>query len=624
MALIESVKTIGLKAYKKSKYTDGKTSIFNIITGANNPDPSKIPNIDPTKKESFKATIQAILDTTVDPPKKMKNQNDYLVAINIKEGGHVDKDRNLVHIALYTKDFNEALVWKKIVEYVATTTSASKTKEEKKAIFGGSCELERSIVNLIKEGWDVKIVKTERFKRFKNILSARFVVTSDSLRADVYIEIVFKDDPSTVYYYYLFQVKSATLTSRKKYTFNDLMLIKEENFLRDSLGGKKYAGMAVMLIGADTDPTQNGYVLSSEEDPFRVCVIIQDGSIIENDTIGINPATIDKKLPKSILSEGVIKTVSPFDAILKYLSRIDESKDAYKFVTDKNDIQFDMLSATNQKEKMGECLLHTSLLGIDARDPASQNSSVDKIVSKKDLESAVKGILLPEKDDIALQSKSASYRANQDLYVCRHFGKSVGEKEYGRYLANEFDLTPFASIRIVNVASSVNVHAKFWFITNADFSGNGCGSVFYDPDSKTKNINGEATVYLYDYDRVVRDQKSKKGLVNWGWTTKQQLLEAKCSNAACCSAPFFLLSGAMSEHAACEKCGAKNKFENEFVFDISDETRFPNGLSKALLKSANHIQHDERLEEAKKAKKETKASEAGSSSDPPPAKRPRK
>tara|TARA_B110000858_G_scaffold49_1_gene119 strand:- start:174 stop:2042 length:1869 start_codon:yes stop_codon:yes gene_type:complete len=622
MALIESVKTIGLKAYKKSKYTDGKTSIFNIITGANNPDPSKIPNIDPTKKESFKATIQAILDTTVDPPKKMKNQNDYLVAINIKEGGHVDKDRNLVHIALYTKDFNEALVWKKIVEYVATTTSASKTKEEKKAIFGGSCELERSIVNLIKEGWDVKIVKTERFKRFKNILSARFVVTSDSLRADVYIEIVFKSDPSTVYYYYLFQVKSATLTSRKKYTFNDLMLIKEENFLRDSLGGKKYAGMAVMLIGADTDPTQNGYVLSSEEDPFRVCVIIQDGSIIENDKIGINPATIDKKLPKSILSEGVIKTVSPFDAILKYLSRIDESKDAYKFVTDKNDIQFDMLSATHQKEKMGECLLHTSLLGIDARDPASQNSSVDKIVSKKDLESAVKGILLPEKDDIALQSKSASYRANQDLYVCRHFGKSVGEKEYGRYLANEFDLTPFASIRIANIAGSVNVHAKFWFITNADFFRNGCGSVFYDPASKTKNTNGKATVYLYDYDRVVRDNKSN-GLCSWGWTTKQQLLEAKCSNAACRN-KCFLLSGAKSEHAACEKCGAKNKFRNQFRFKISDETRFPNGLSKALLKSANHIQHDERLEEAKKAKKETKASEAGSSSDPPPAKRPRK
>ena len=623
MALIESVKTIGLKAYKKSKYTDGKTSIFNIITGANNPDPSKIPNIDPTKKESFKATIQAILDTTVDPPKKMKNQNDYLVAINIKEGGHVDKDRNLVHIALYTKDFNEALVWKKIVEYVATTTSASKTKEEKKAIFGGSCELERSIVNLIKEGWDVKIVKTERFKRFKNILSARFVVTSDSLRADVYIEIVFKSDPSTVYYYYLFQVKSATLTSRKKYTFNDLMLIKEENFLRDSLGGKKYAGMAVMLIGADTDPTQNGYVLSSEEDPFRVCVIIQDGSIIENDTIGINPATIDKKLPKSILSEGVIKTVSPFDAILKYLSRIDESKDAYKFVTDKNDIQFDMLSASHQKEKMGECFLHTSLLGIDARDPASQNSSVDKIVSKKDLEGAVKGMRLPEKDDIAAQSKSASYDANKDRYFCSNFGKKVGEKKKGRYLANEFDLTPFASIRIVNVASSVNVHAKFWIITNADFSGNGCGSVFYDPDSKTKNTNGKAAVILYDYDRVVRDLKLKKGHVNWGWTTKQQLLEAKCSNAACRN-NCFLLSGAKSEHAACEKCGAKNKFKNEFAFDISDETRFPNGLSKALLMSAKHIQHDERLEEAKKEKKETKASEAGSSSDPPPAKRPRK
>mgnify|MGYP006076143769 CR=1 FL=1 len=623
MATIESVKKFGLKPYTKSKHTDDKTSVVDIITGANNPDPSKIPNINPTKKESFKATIQAILDTTVKDPEMMKNQNDYLVNVNIKEGGHVDKEGNLVHIALLTKDFNEALVWKKIVEYVATTTRASKTKEEKKATHGGNCELERSIVNLIEEGWDVKIVKTDRFKSFKKILSARFVVTSDSLRADVYIEIVFKDDPSTVYYYYLFQVKTATLNSQKKYHFSDLMNIKEDNFLHDSLGGKKYAGMAVMLIGAKTDPTPNGYVLSSEKDPFRVCVIIQDGSLIENDTINVNPATIDKKLPKSILSEGVIKTVSPFDAILDHLSLIDESKDAYKYVTDKNDIQFDMLSATNQKEKMGECLLHTSLLGIDARDPASQNSSVDKIVSKKDLERAVKGILLPKKDDIALQSKSASYRANQDCYVCSNFGKCVGEKKYGRYLFDEFDLTPFASIRIVNVASSVNVHAKFWFITNADFSGNGCGSVFYDPDSKTKNINGEATVYLYDYDRVVRDQKSKKGLVNWGWTTKQQLLEAKCSNAACRN-NCFLLSGAKSEHAACEKCGAKNKFKNEFAFDISDETRFPNGLSKALLMSAKHIQHDERLEEAKKEKKETKASEAGSSSDPPPAKRPRK
>ena len=624
MATIESVKTIGLKPYTKSKYTDGKTSIFNIITGANNPDPSKIPNINPTKKESFEATIQAILDTAVKDPETEKNKDTYLVDASIKEGGHVDKEGNLVHVKLRTKDFNEALVWKKILNYVATTTRASKTKEEKKATHGGNCELERSIVNLIEEGWDVKIVKTDRFKSFKKILSARFVVTSDSLRADVYIEIVFKDDPSTVYYYYLFQVKTATLNSQKKYHFSDLMNIKEDNFLHDSLGGKKYAGMAVMLIGAKTDPTPNGYVLSSEKDPFRVCVIIQDGSLIKNDTIHVNPATIDKKLPESIPSEGVIKTVSPYDAILKYLSRIDKSKDAYKYVTDKNDIQFDMLSANHQKEKMGECLLHTSLLGIDARDPASQNSSVDKIVSKKDLEGAVKGMRLPEKDDIAAQSKSASYDANKDRYFCSNFGKKVGEKKKGRYLANEFDLTPFASIRIVNVASSVNVHAKFWFITNADFSGNGCGSVFYDPDSKTKNINGEATVYLYDYDRVVRDQKSKKGLVNWGWTTKQQLLEAKCSNAACCSAPFFLLSGAMSEHAACEKCGAKNKFENEFVFDISDETRFPNGLSKALLKSAKHIQHDERLEEAKKAKKETKASEAGSSSEPPPAKRPRK
>ena len=393
--------------------------------------------------------------------------------------------------------------------------------------------------------------------------------------------------------------------------------------MRDSLGGKKYAGMAVMLIGAKTDPTPNGYVLSSAEDPFRVCVIIQDGSLIENDQIDVNPATIFKKTPKSIPSEGVITTVSPFDAILKYLSLIDESKDAYKYVTDKNDIQFDMLSAKHQKEKMGECLLYTSLLGIDARDPASQESSVDKYVSKKDLEGAVKGILLPKKDDIALQSKSASYVANKDSYLCSAFGKKVGEKKYGRYLANEFDLTPFASIRIVNFASSVHVHAKFWFITNADFSSNGCGSVFYDPDSKTDNTNGKATVYLYDYDRVVRDLKLKKGLVNWGWTTKQQLLEAKCSNAACRS-KCFLLSGAKSEHAACEKCGAKNKFKNEFAFNVSDETRFPNGLSKALLKSAKHIQHDERLEEAKKEKRETKASEAGSSSDPPPAKRPRK
>ena len=53
-----------------------------------------------------------------------------------------------------------------------------------------------------------------------------------------------------------------------------------------------------------------------------------------------------------------------------------------------------MLCAANQKEKMGECLLYTSLLGIDARDPAAQNSSVDKFVSRKDLESAIKGILL--------------------------------------------------------------------------------------------------------------------------------------------------------------------------------------------------------------------------------------
>ena len=68
----------------------------------------------------------------------------------------------------------------------------------------------------------------------------------------------------------------------------------------------------------------------------------------------------------------------------------------------------------------------------------------------------------------------------------------------------------------------------------------------------------------------------------------------------------------------------KNKFKDEFKFNLSSEARFPNGLSEALVKSARHIQHDERLKEAKEAKKEAKASEAGSSSGPPPAKRPRK
>jgi len=627
-AAIESVKAFGSKPYTKSMHVDSNTSVFDIITGANNPE-STIPNINPEDE----ATMQAILDTTVKAPQMKKNQNDYQVTINIKEGGHVDKDGNLVTVALYTKDFDEALVWKKINEYVATTTRASKTKAEKKASHGGAFELERSVLVRIAEEFDAKVVDTQRFKGFKKIRSARFVVTADSLRADAYIEVVFNSETSTIYYYRL-QAKTAKLTSDGRYTFQDLMNIKETNFLHAELGGKKYSGMAVILIGADTEPTSNGYVLSSAADPFRVSVIIQDGSLIEKDIIHVNPATIFEKTPPSIPSDRLIKTRCPFDATLAFLSRIDASKDAYEYVTNKCDIQFDMLSSDHQKEKMCELLLYTSL-GIEARDPAAQESSVDKIVSTPDFESAVVGVLLPEKGDSAAsaastaraQSKSSSYNAVKDHYLCPNFGKLVGEKKDGRYLATEFDLSTFASIRVADLDVA---YAKFWIVTTADFFDKGCGSVFYDPASGSENDKGKADVYLYDYDRTVGDNnKSKKGLCSWGWTTGRQLLQATCSDGACRSKPFFLLSGAKEACEKCKVCGAKNSFANEFKFNLRDKARFPDGLSEALVKSARHMQHDERVAEEKAATAATAAtaasvaSAAGSSSDPPPAKRPR-
>ena len=625
---IESVKAFGSKPYTKSKYVDSNTSVFDIITGANNPE-STIPNIDPEDE----ATMQAILDTTVKAPQMMKNQNDYQVIVNIKEGGHVDKEGDLVQVNLYTKDFDEALVWKKSAEYVAKTTRASKTKADKKATYGGNCELERSVLVRIAEEFGVKVVDTQRFKGFKKIRSARFVVTADSLRADAYIEVVFHSEPSTIYYYRL-QAKASKLTSDGRYTFANLMDIKEDNFLHAELKGKKYAGMAVILIGADTEPTSNGNVLSSAADPFRVAVIIQDGSLIEADTISVSPATIFEKTPPSIPSDGLIKTRCPSEAILALLSRIDESKDAYEYVTNKCAIPFDMLSSDNQKEKMSELLLYASL-GIEARDPAAQNSSVDKIVSTRDFEGAVVGVLLPEKGASAAsaastastaraQSKSLSYDAKQDCYECPNFGKLVGEKKKGRYLATEFDLSTFASIRVADLDVA---YAKFWMVTTADFFDKGCGSVFYDPASGSENDKGTASVYLYDYDRTVRDKKSEKGCVNWGWTKGRQLLRATCSGGACRSAPFFLLSSAMGKCEKCTMCGAKNGFANEFKFNLRDKARFPDGLSEALVKSARHMQHDERIAEEKRRQKAataaTAASAAGSSSDPPPAKRPR-
>ena len=140
---------------------------------------------------------------------------------------------------------------------------------------------------------------------------------------------------------------------------------------------------------------------------------------------------------------------------------------------------------------------------------------------------------------------------------------------------------------------------------------------------------GQCKGRLYDYDRIVDDNKSN-GLCSWGWTTKKQLLKAICSNAAC-SRKFFLLSGAMPEHEACSVCGAKNTFKNEFEFTLTDKARFPAGLSEALVKAAKHINHGEEnaakkekaTKEAKAAKKAKEASAAASSSEPPPAKRSR-
>ena len=125
MVTTEDVKAFGLKIHV-SKHTND--SVFDIVTGANNPE-STIPNIDPDS-ESFESILKEILDTTVEPPAKMKDRDDYKVTINIKEGGHVDKDGKLVQVSLLTKDFKEALVWRKILLYVTKKTSESKTKEE--------------------------------------------------------------------------------------------------------------------------------------------------------------------------------------------------------------------------------------------------------------------------------------------------------------------------------------------------------------------------------------------------------------------------------------------------------------------------------------------------------------
>ena len=107
MVTTEDVKAFGLKIYV-SKHTND--SVFDIVTGANNPE-STIPNIDPDS-ESFEPILKEILDTTVEPPAKMKDRDDYKVTINIKEGGHVDKDgKELKRLGKGVEEF-QALRWK--------------------------------------------------------------------------------------------------------------------------------------------------------------------------------------------------------------------------------------------------------------------------------------------------------------------------------------------------------------------------------------------------------------------------------------------------------------------------------------------------------------------------------
>ena len=356
-------------------------------------------------------------------------------------------------------------------------------------------------------------------------------------------------------------------------------------FSFEELGGKKYAGMAVILVGAETEKTDAGKVLSKSPNPFKTTLLVKNGSLLGANNITVNPRTIATSTPEG-LPDDVFKCTSPIEALDEFFCQIDESPDAFPCVTNINEVKWDILSSANLVEKMGELFLLDRLLNVNARDPRAQNSSVDKVASKVAMEEAVKGLDLSavSGEDALIQSKPAAYVERRDYYLCRHFGKLVGDKKKGKYSRDEFDVTNLASLRLDNTNL---VLFRFWVVSTESFFKNECGSVFFDPASGKKNI-GAASLYLHDYDKDVESRVSEKNL-SWDWMANYQLLRAKCG---CGAPPFFLLSGVREEHATCHSCGSELSLENEFAFDVGDRDVFPDGLSEALCKAVAHIKHD--------------------------------